>query len=254
MRIRHLVLVLAAALLSTRVVAYAKSHGDSEGDGMTKSSNKGGNGNGNSGDHGNQGSGAAPGNSGNNGSTKLKVHPPQGTCDASDSSIDGLDLQGPEGQSGASHVAHTDFGMIDPGTGEPVPSASSARMMYFWYGSTFDFVLNAHQLPAGSEWTLTYQPEPLPSSGVVCLGNATVNGGGQLHLAGSVELDSNLPPDLDPTADPSTQPDDALLALVLSDDVDCEGGTMTNFEADMYLWTSSRVRFIDTDLLPPPGP
>jgi len=245
MRFRHLVLVLAAALLSTSVVAYAKPNGEGEADGMTKSSNKGGNGNGNSGDHGNQG---APGNSGG---TKLKIHPPQGTCDATDSSIAGLDVQGPEGQSGASHVAHTDFGMIDPETGEAVASASSATMMYFWYGSTFDFVLNAHQLPAGSQWTLTYQPEPLPSSGVVCLGNATVNGGGQLHLAGSVELDSNLPPDLDPTADPSTQPDDALLALVLSDDVDCAGGTMTNFESDMYLWTKARVRYIDTDLLPP---
>ena len=248
MRIRHLVLVLAAALLSASLVAYAKP-GDGESEGMTKSSNKGGNGNGNSGgDHGN--SGTPPGNSGG---TKLKVHPPQGTCNASDSSIDGLDLQGPEGQSGASHVAHTDFGMIDAATGEPVASSSSATMMYFWYGSTFDFVLNAHQLPAGSEWTLTYQPEPLPSSGVICLGNATANGGGQLHLASSVELDSNLPPDLDPTADPSTQPEDALLALVLSEDVDCAGGTMTNFESDMYLW-SARVRYIDTDLLPPAGP
>ncbi|HSC12091.1 MAG TPA: hypothetical protein VLC97_14040, partial [Rhodanobacteraceae bacterium] len=215
MRIRHLVPILAALLLSASVAAYAKPNG--EGEGMSKSGNQGGNGN-SGGDHGNQGSGAAPGNSGdkgNSGGTKLKVHPPQGTCTASDS-LDGLDLQGPEGQSGASHVAHTDFGMIDPATGEPVASPSSATMMYFWYGSTFDFVLNAHQLPAGSEWTLTYQPEPLPSSGVMCLGNATVNGGGQLHLAGSVELDSNLPPNLDPTADPSTQPDDALLALVLS--------------------------------------
>ena len=122
MRIRHLVLVLAAALLSASLVAYAKP-GDGESEGMTKSSNKGGNGNGNSGgDHGN--SGTPPGNSGG---TKLKVHPPQGTCNASDSSIDGLDLQGPEGQSGASHVAHTDFGMIDAETGEPVASTSSRR-------------------------------------------------------------------------------------------------------------------------------
>jgi hypothetical protein len=256
MRIRHLVLVLAAALLSASLAAYAKPHGD--GEGMTKSSNMGGNGN-SGGDHG-QASDNSPGNSGNNGNsggTKIKVHPPQGTCDATDvgdDSTDDLNLQGPEGQAGASHVAHTGFGMIDPETGEPVASPSSAKMMYFWNGSTFDFVLNAHQLPAGSEWTLTYQPEPLPSSGVICLGSATVNGGSQLHLAGSVELDSNLPPDLDPTADPATQPPDALLALVLSADVDCEGGTMTNFEPDMYLWTNPRVRYIDTDLLPPPGP
>ena len=96
MRIRHLVLVLAAALLSTGLVAYAKP-GDGESEGMTKSSNKGGNGNGNSGgDHGN--SGTPPGNSGG---TKLKVHPPQGTCNASDSSIDGL---------ARSHSAPTSFG------------------------------------------------------------------------------------------------------------------------------------------------
>ena len=247
MRIRHLVLVLAAVLLSTAVSTYAKPHGESD-EGITKSgnSNNGGNGNGNHG----QPPDTAPGNSGG---TKVKVHPPQGTCDASDS-LEGLDLQGPDGQSGASHVAHTNFGMMDSETGETVASPSSATMMYFWYGSTFDFVLNAHQLPSGSQWTLTYQPEPLPSGGVICLGNATVNGGGQLHLAGSVELDSNLPPDLDPTADPATQPDDALLALVLSADVDCDGGTMTNFESDMYLWTNPRVRYIDTDLLPPPGP
>ena len=245
MRIRHCGLILAAGLLSIGVAAYA-GPGHGEGDGPMTKPDKGGNG----GDHSNNGNhGQQPDVPGNSGGTKIKVHAPQGTCDAS-TSIEGLDLQGPEGQSGASHVAHTDFGMIDAETGEPVASPSSATMMYFWYGSTFDFVLNAHQLPAGSEWTLTYQPEPLPSSGVICLGSATVNGGSQLHLAGSVELDSNLPPDLDPTADPATQPPDALLALVLSADVDCEGGTMTNFEPEMYLWTNPRVRFIDTDLLP----
>ena len=250
MRIGHCGLILAAGLLSIGFAAYAgPGHGDGDGP-MAKPDNKGGNGNG-GGDHANNGNhGQQPDVPGNSGGTKVKVHPPQGTCDASNS-IEGLDLQGPEGQSGASHVAHTDFGMIDPETGEAVASPSSATMMYFWYGSTFDFVLNAHKLPAGSEWTLTYQPEPLPSTGVICLGNATVNGGSQLHLAGSVELDSNLPPDLDPTADPATQPPDALLALVLSADVDCEGGTMTNFESEMYLWTNPRVRYIDTDLLPP---
>jgi hypothetical protein len=176
------------------------------------------------------------------------VHPPQGVCSAADST--GIDLQGPEGQSGASHVAHTDFTKIDPTTGDPVASSSSATMMYFWFGSTFDYVLNAHGLLAGGKWTLTYQPEPLPSAGVVCLGNATVNGGGQMHLAGSIELNSNLPPSLDPTADPSTQPPDALLALVPSADVDCTAGTNTTFELDLSLWSNPRVRYIDTDLLP----
>jgi hypothetical protein len=237
--LRRCWLIVTAALLCFYIPAQAKPGLDGEGDGppMTKM------GGGNGGDHAHGPPDAAPGNSGG-----TKVHPPQGTCNADQSSA--IDLQGPEGQSGASHVAHTNFGLIDPATGDPVASPSSATMMYFWYGSTFDYVLNAHQLPVGTQWTLTYQPEPLPSAGVICLGDATVNGGGQLHLANSLELNSNLPPALDPTADPSTQPPDALLALVLTADVDCAGGTMTNFEPDVYLWSNPRVRYIDTDLLP----
>lgn len=181
------------------------------------------------------------------GQDHVKAHPPQGVCTADDTTP--IDLQGPDGQSGASHVAHTDFTKVDS-AGNAVTSSSSASMMYFWYGSQFDYVLNAHGLDAGTQWTLTYQPEPLPSSGVVCLGNGTVNGGGQLHIANSLELNSNLPPNLDPTADPSTQPADALLALVLSADVNCSGGTMTAFIQNKYLWTKPRVRYIDTDLLP----
>lgn len=240
-------LVVAAGLLSFYGSAYA-GRGDGDGDGPPKSNPGGGGNGGNSGGHQGGPPSTPPGNSDG---TKIKVNPPAGTCDASgDSSTGGIDLQGPDGQSGKSHVAHTDFSKIDPTTGDAVASSSSATMMYFWYGSTFDYVFNAHGLAAGSKWTLTYQPEPLPSSGVICLGNATVNGGGQLHLAASLELDSNLPPALDPTADPSTQPADALLALVPSADVDCTGGTMTNFAPDTYLWTTSRVRFVDTDLLP----
>jgi hypothetical protein len=238
-------LLIAAALVAAPPLAFAKHDGGDNGGGPPPGhggGNGGGGGNGNGGDH-----GPPPSNpgGGNNGGTK--VHPPQGTC--TDDSA-GVDLQGPDGQSGSSHVAHTNFGLMDITTGASVASNESATMMYFWFGSTFDYVLNAHQLPAGSQWTLTYQPEPLPSSGVMCLGNATVNGGGQLHLANSLELTSNLPPALDPTADPSTQPPDALLALVPSADVDCTGGTMTNFEPNAYLWSNPRVRFIDTDLLP----
>jgi len=184
---------------------------------------------------------------GNSGGTRVKG--PQGTCPATPDGS-GLDLQGPDGQSGTSQVAHTALTKVDVATGTPVASSSSATLMYFWFGSTFDFVLNAHQLDAGSKWTLTYQPEPLPSAGVICLGSATANGGRQLHLANSLELASNLPPALDPAADVSTQPPDALLALVPSADVDCTAGTMTNFEPDLYLWSAPRVRYIDTDLLP----
>jgi len=238
--LRFFGLVFAIALLTAYLPAYADGHGrGDDGDDSPAKANH---------DHGPPTT--PPGNSGNSGG-HTNVSPPQGSC-TDDSS--GIDVQGPDGQSGSSHVAHTGFAKMDITTGDIVPSASSANMMYFWFGSTFDYVINAHQLDVGSRWTLTYQPEPLPSSGVMCLGNGTVNGGGQLHIANSIELNSNLPPALDPTADPATQPADALLALVLSADVDCTGGTMTNFEPDLYLWSKPRVRYVDTDLLPPATP
>lgn len=252
-RLRQCSLILAAGLLACAPLALANpGHGDDgggppaghPGGGGGGGGNGGGGGDGNGGDHPSGPPATPPGNSGG-----TKIHGPSGTCSA-DTTIDGIDLQGPDGQSGSSHVAHTDFGLVDTATGEPVASSESATMMYFWYGSTFDYVLNAHGLTPGSQWTLTYQPEPLPSPGAICLGSATVNGGGQLHLASSIELNSNLPPALDPTADPATQPPDALLALVPTADVDCTAGTLTNFEPDVYLWTNPRVRYVDTDLLP----
>jgi len=240
-------LVLAAGMICFCAPLHANP-GRDDGDGppATKPGDGRGNG-GNGGDHGNSGD-HAKGPPTTPPSSGPKVHGPQGTCTAD--SLGGIDLLGPEGQSGASHVAHTDFTLMDITTGDVVASASKATMMYFWYGSTFDFVLNAHQLPVGSEWTLTYQPEPLPSAGVVCLGSATVNGGGQLHLASSLELNSNLPPTLDPTGDPAAQPADVLFALVPTADVDCTAGTNTTFEPDVSLWSGPRIRFVDTDLLP----
>jgi hypothetical protein len=230
--------LIAAALSVAYPLAYAKHGGGDGGDNGNGPPPWAGSGNGNG------ANGGPPStNPGNGGNTT--INPPQGTCTDESS---GINLQGPQGQSGSSHVAHTNFGMMDITTGASVPSNESATMMYFWFNSTFDYVLNAHQLPAGSLWTLTYQPEPLPSAGVICLGDGTVNNGGELHIANSLDLKSNLPPSLDPTA--TTQPPDALLALVLSADVDCTGGTMTNFEPNVYLWSNPRVRYVDSSLLP----
>ncbi len=230
--------LLAIALASSAALAGGKHDGDR----------------GNSGNHGGPPSdnmppdSGGPGNAANAPGHGVKLQPPatSATCSADDSS-----LTGPDGQAGSSHVAHTNFGPLDATTGEPVASPDLGRMMYFWIGSTFDFVLNAHGLPAVQDWTLTYQPEPLPSPGVICLAHGIVNAGGQLHLAGSVELNSNLPPALDPFAtDPATAAPDALLALVPSTDVDCMAGTMTAFHPEDYRFSSPRVRFVDSDLLP----
>lgn len=177
----------------------------------------------------------APGNSGN---------APGHLCENTSGA-----LVGPDGQAGASHVAHTNFGPMDATSGEVTASPDLGRMMYFWKGGTFDFVLNAHGLPAVQKWALTFQPEADSADKVICLGQGTVNAGGQLHLAGSVELDSNLPPGFDPAAEPDPEAKDALLALVPLEDVDCTAGAMLVVHSENYRYSSPRVRYVDTDLL-----
>ena len=148
---------------------------------------------------------------------------------------------GPLGQAGASHVGHVNFAAP-----EDSDSTSWARMMYFWIGDSFDFVLNAHQLEAGSEWTLIARAA---DDSAICLGDGTANPGGQLHLADSIELESNLPEDLDPfEATPEGEdPEGATLELVPSDAVDCEAGTVTLAEDDEALTSEEDIRFVDVD-------
>lgn len=152
------------------------------------------------------------------------------------------DDEGPEGQAGRSHIAHLNFFPRDPETGDRIEDGPWGRMMYTWKGPEFRFVFNAHELEPEGEWTLTYQPEPTPSPGVVCLGNGVVNDEGDLHIKNSVELNGNLP-----------MPDDeseegALLVLVNSADVDCELGEMLSFLPEEYLFGDALIKYVDTDL------
>ena len=147
---------------------------------------------------------------------------------------------GPLGQSGASHVAHVTFSLPEDSDGE-----SWARMMYFWIGTTFDFVLNAHQVEAGSEWTLVARAD---DGSAICLADGTANPGGELHLRDSIELDSHLPDGLDPFA-PTPEgedPEGASLELLPSDAVDCETGTVAADAGDT-LSSDTDIRFVDVD-------
>jgi hypothetical protein len=118
-------------------------------------------------------------------------------------------------------------------------------MMYFWIGSTFDFVLNAHRLEPGSEWTLTARAG---DDSAICLAAGNANPGGELHLAASLEMDSHLPEGLDPFA-PTAEgdvPAGTLLELVPSDTADCDSGTVSP-EADPILVSEHDIRFVDVN-------
>jgi hypothetical protein len=165
-----------------------------------------------------------------------------------------LELVGPVGQSGKSQVAHTNFLPAVQSTGLPAEADDWARMMYFWVGSTFDFVFNAHRLEPATLWTLV----AIAGDGTgICLGNGTVNGGGQLHILGSVDPEANFPTDLDPFAPRTEATVDATVQLIPTATVDCTTGAITPGEGNMLV-SSFGVRFVDVDVLtcpaPPPPP
>ena len=167
-------------------------------------------------------------------------------------------IEGPEGQSGNSHVAHVEFSATDATTGEASTENDAwARMMYFWIGSEFSFVINAHGLEPGSAWTLVAAIEGEGGAEEsVCFGEATANNGGQLHINANYDPESNLPGDYDPFAEDDGTDEEGEgtvgFALVPSDSVDCTTGAATGeapAAGDIVLTSDEGIRFIDTDEL-----
>lgn len=157
-------------------------------------------------------------------------------------SADGLPRgDGPDGQAGLSSIAHLDFSLRDL-EDEPLDEGAWGRMTYRWIAPIFDYIFNGHELPIGGEYTLTYQPQPLPSPGVICLGAGTVNDEGDLHLENAFDLDTDLPTEAD------ANEDGAVIALVVSADVDCDLGDMINWTPENYLFGDEGMFYVDSDL------
>jgi hypothetical protein len=149
---------------------------------------------------------------------------------------------GPNGQAGLSSIAHLNFSPGDTEDGEASESEAWARMMYRWYAPVFDYVFNGHQLPVDGEFTLTYQPQPLPSAGVICLGSGTVNEEGDIHIQDAFDIATDLPAAYDENEE------EAILALVLSADVDCETGDMVAWQPEAYLFGDEGMFYVHSDL------
>jgi hypothetical protein len=146
---------------------------------------------------------------------------------------------GPNGQAGLSSIAHLDFSQAETDDEQPV---ASGRLMYRWIAPVFDFVFNARGLMAGSEYTLTYQPQPLPSAGVICLGAGTATEDGDLHVQNALDIATDLPAAYDENEDL------AILALVPSASVDCESGDMLEWDEDAYLFGDEGMFYVHSEL------
>lgn len=150
----------------------------------------------------------------------------------------------------------------DPGTWEIVKGGAWGKMTFRTKGSTFDFVFNGHNLEPNTDYSLIYYADPWPGKGCrVCEGTAggfiakgTSNNGGNLHLAGSVELNTDLPASDDYNSGghegcPHDTPclHGAKIWLVLSSDYS-ENPGMTAWNPDKYLFEGRTIHYDDTDV------
>jgi hypothetical protein len=166
------------------------------------------------------------------GSTGPKLDPPEGTPP------ENKGPKGPSGPSGKSSIGHLYLYEKTPIEGtDPWPIVEGGawgKLKYNSRGPAFKYVFNGHGLTPDTEYTLIYYPDPWPGTGLVCLGAGAANEGGDIHMGGSVKLDISFPsiadlnnPDNDGHAEcieNSTCIEGAKIWVVLSADVDCDGG------------------------------
>jgi hypothetical protein len=119
------------------------------------------------------------------------------------------------------------------------------KMKYNLSGSTFDFVFNGHGVLPNTDYTLIYYPDPWPGSGLICLAQGWSTAGGEIHLADSVETNSDLPIMGDTNLG-------AKIWLVTSGYVDCTNQVMSGWPSSIaasgWLWEHHLITFDDTDV------
>jgi hypothetical protein len=171
----------------------------------------------------------------------------------------------PNGPAGNSNIAHLYLCEKVPYVWTIVEDGAWGKMKYNLAGPTFDFVFNGHGLNPG-DYTLIYYPDdkpdnPWPRVGIRCLASGTADDDGNIHLAGSIELDTDLPcsgdwninPDPD-YCDYNNGFDDydhcsgAKIWLVESSAVNCATDTMSGWNPTEYLFETDLIEYDDTEV------
>ena len=169
--------------------------------------------------------------------------------------------RGPSGPAGKSKIGHLYlYEKIEPPQPYPagtpweiVEDGAWGKMKYPLEGPTFKFVFNGHDLESDTDYTVIYYPDPWPGKGLICLGSALSNGGGNVHIMGSpdtgslpIDEDLNNPdnPKHEDCIEHSTCIEGAKIWLVLSSDVDCIGQEMIGWNPTEYLFEDVGIFYV----------
>ncbi|MDO8498240.1 MAG: hypothetical protein Q7S44_00395 [bacterium] len=159
--------------------------------------------------------------------------------------------KGPNGPAGQSNKAHLYLYEKDS-SWNIVNGGAWGKMTYNQSGSTFDYVFNGHELQPNTGYSLIYYADPWPGDNPGALiVSGTSNGGGNIHLAGSVDLTIDLPslPDqnaVDPCEGGASPCPGAKIWLVPSSDYDATTNSMTAWNPENYLFENNSILYEDT--------
>ncbi len=154
---------------------------------------------------------------------------------------------GPDGPSGKSNIQHLYLYEKNPADWSVVPGGAWGKLTANLAGPTFDFVFNGHGLNPGGNYTLIYYPDktgnPWPRTDIECLAAGVANGGGNINLAASVELNTDLP-----KPSPVDINTGAKIWLVESSAVNCTTKTMSGWNPTEYLFENNLISYDDTQV------
>lgn len=170
----------------------------------------------------------------------------------------------PSGQAGKSNAAYLYLRQKNPETWEIVEGGAWGKLKYNLSGSTFSFVFNGHGLEPNTEYSLIYYADfedRLTNWGGnnpgALIAGGTSNEDGDIHLAGSVELNMDLPspPDANIDVHDYSGPPDyyahahgAKIWLVPSADYDAGLFKVTTWDPSAFLFETDLINYDDTDV------
>lgn len=132
----------------------------------------------------------------------------------------------------------------DPSTWEIIDNGTWAMMVYNEQGPTFEYMLDGHGLKPNIDYSLIYYADPWPGNHPGALiDSGTTDDSGELHLAGSVELNMDLP-----HPDDANYPHGAKIWLVPSSDYDPLQTKMVAWNPTEYLFEGHLITYDDTQV------
>ena len=133
----------------------------------------------------------------------------------------------------------------DPTDWTIVEDGARGKLRYNLAGPEFEYGFNGHGLEAYTDYSLIYYPEPQTDWPwwVKVIDSGTTNNGGNINLAGSV----NLGRDLDDPPYEGAPDGGAKIWLVLTDDIN-KYSELQGWNPTEYLFENNLIFYDDTDV------